>query len=75
MKLHTARNIKKSVSDKSNVRYNKLFKKKITWDRNVKIFIRQNNTNKNLEFVKEKHDSQVSSDHTAQLTFHMVRNF
>lgn len=39
------------------------------------VFIRQNNTNKNREFVKEEHDSQVSSDHTAQLTFHMVRNF
>lgn len=75
MKLHTARNIKKSVTNKSNVRYNKLFKKNVNVRSQCQIFIRQNNTNKNLEFVKEEHDSQVSSDHTAQLTFHMVRNF
>lgn len=75
MKLHTARNIKKSVTNKSNVRYNKVFKKNVNVRSQCQIFIRQNNTNKNLEFVKEEHDSQVFSDHTAQLTFHMVRNF
>lgn len=50
-------------------------KKKDNVRSQCQVFIRQNNTNKNLEFVKEKHDSQVSSDHPAQLTFHMVRNF
>lgn len=75
MKLHTVRNITNSlVTNQMSDTINYL-KKNVNVRSQCQIFIRQNNTNKNLEFVKEEHASQVSSDHTAQLTFHMVRNF